>query len=410
MLLGPGAAAAGNFQQAVEEQPADFFDGGRAVGDDTGVDVHEVEPAPRQFAARGDLDDRAGGQAVGRAAAGGENMQVHAGGELQGAADEVAGGGGGKDQAALAGRQFFAQCDAPHPTPNSTGRRPIHTCTSPIDDARFLAARPNGRDATGIEFSRGGVRPQRHLTQSGYGRRMTPLPPPPFEGAYFFDFDGTLVDIADQPEAVQVQPCVAQALLSLQRGCAGALAVVSGRPVAQIDQHLHPALLAAAGQHGAERRRADGSWERIAPPDLAAVLPPLQALVQAHPALILEVKSAALALHYRRAPSLAADCLAAMQAAQAGVPATVLLKGKMVIELKSTLADKGRALQAFMTEAPFCGREPWFFGDDVTDEAGFEAVQRLGGVAVKVGAGASVARFRLPDPAAVRAWLLERTR
>lgn len=251
---------------------------------------------------------------------------------------------------------------------------------------------------------------QQHLPQTRYGPQMPPLPPPPVDGAFFFDFDGTLADIAPQPEAVRLDPRVAQALLSLQRRFGGALAVVSGRPVAQIDQQLHPALLAAAGQHGAERRRADGTWQRIVPPDIAPVLPPLQALVQAHPALILEIKSAALALHYRQAPNLAAECLAAMQVAQAGVPATVLLEGKMVIELKSALADKGRALQAFMAEAPFSGRQPWFFGDDVTDEAGFEAVQRLDGVAVKVGAGDSVARFRLTDPAAVRAWLLELTR
>jgi trehalose 6-phosphate phosphatase len=99
-----------------------------------------------------------------------------------------------------------------------------------------------------------------------------------------------------------------------------------------------------------------------------------------------------------------------MRAAQAAVPGSVLLEGKMVIELKSALADKGRALQAFMAEAPFAGRPPWFFGDDVTDEAGFEVVQRLGGVAIKVGAGDSAARWRLPDPAALRAWLQELTR
>jgi trehalose 6-phosphate phosphatase len=88
----------------------------------------------------------------------------------------------------------------------------------------------------------------------------------------------------------------------------------------------------------------------------------------------------------------------------------VLLEGKMVIELKSADADKGRALLAFMAEPPFAGRQPWFFGDDVTDEAGFEAVQRLGGVAVKVGEGDSVARWRLAGPQAVRDWLLALTR
>jgi trehalose 6-phosphate phosphatase len=239
---------------------------------------------------------------------------------------------------------------------------------------------------------------------------MATLPPPPVGGAYFFDFDGTLVDIAPRPDLVEVDPLVVPALQALQRRSGAALAVISGRPVAQIDALLQPAVLPAAGQHGAERRRADGSWVRLAPLPLAPVLPALQALVQRHPALLLERKSAALALHYRNTPALAADCRAAMRAAQAAVPGSVLLEGKMVIELKSALADKGRALQEFMAEAPFAGRPPWFFGDDVTDEAGFAVVQRLGGVAIKVGVGDSAARWRLPDPAALRAWLQELTR
>ena len=140
-------------------------------------------------------------------------------------------------------------------------------------------------------------------------------------------------------------------------------------------------------------------------PALAPVLPPLQALVLAHPALVLEVKTAALAIHWRGDPAQADACRAAMRAGHASVPGMSLMEGKMVMELKPAAADKGRALQAFMAEAPFAGRMPWFFGDDVTDEAGFAAVQALGGVAVKVGDGDTVARWRLPDPAAVHGWL-----
>lgn len=225
------------------------------------------------------------------------------------------------------------------------------------------------------------------------------------DAALFFDFDGTLADIAPRPDAVRVQPVVQRALEAMQHRLGGALAVLSGRPVAEIDRHLQPLQLPAAGQHGAERRDAQGVWHRVPPPALASVLPPLQALAQAHPALVLEVKTAALALHWRADPSLAAACRAAMQAAQAALPDMALMEGKMVLELKPAAADKGRALQAFMAEPPFAGRTPWFFGDDVTDEAGFEAVQALGGVAVKVGDGDTVAHWRLPDPAAVHGWL-----
>lgn len=234
---------------------------------------------------------------------------------------------------------------------------------------------------------------------------MPPLPPLPADAALFFDFDGTLADIAPRPEAVRLPAAVLQALMALQRRQDGALAVLSGRPVAQIDHHLQPLTLPAAGQHGAERRDAQGRWHRVPPPALSAVLPPLQALVAAHPALVLEVKTSALALHWRGDPTQAAACRTAMQAAQAALPDMALMEGKMVLELKPAAADKGRALQAFMAEPPFAGRTPWFFGDDVTDEAGFAAVQMLRGVAVKVGEGDSVAPWRLPDPTAVHGWM-----
>lgn len=235
---------------------------------------------------------------------------------------------------------------------------------------------------------------------------MPCLPPLPADAALFLDFDGTLVDIAPRPEAVSVAPAVLQALAALREHLGGALAVISGRPVVQIDHHLLPLQLPAAGQHGAERRDAQGVWHRVPLPALSPVLPPLQALVHAHPALVLEVKTAALAIHWRGDPAQADACRAAMHAAHEGLPGMSLMEGKMVMELKPAVADKGRALQAFMAETPFAGRTPWFFGDDVTDEAGFAAVIALGGVAVKVGSGDSAAPWRLPDPSAVRAWLV----
>ena len=223
--------------------------------------------------------------------------------------------------------------------------------------------------------------------------------------AFFFDFDGTLSDLAERPEAVRVDPGVPLALARLRVRCEGALAVISGRPVAEIDQHLWPETLPAAGVHGAERRCADGRWQRLALPEVELALPELAAWCAARPGLRLERKPGALALHFRAAESLQPECLAAMQRAQRRVPGTVLLEGKMVVEMKPAAVDKGRALRAFMAEPPFAGRRPWFFGDDVTDEAAFDAVHALGGVAVKVGAGATRAPWRLADPAALRAWL-----
>jgi trehalose 6-phosphate phosphatase len=221
----------------------------------------------------------------------------------------------------------------------------------------------------------------------------------------FFDFDGTLASIARRPQDVRVRPEVVAALARLQVRCGGAVAVLSGRPVAEIDHHLRPLSLPVAGVHGAERRSVHGAWHCAAAPDLSAAVASLQAFVDDHPGLQLERKAVALALHYRNAPDLAAACRAAMQTAQRSLPGMALLEGKKVLELKPAGADKGRALNAFMAEPPFAGRRPWFFGDDVTDEAGFAAVQALGGVAVKIGDGETVATWRLPDPAAMLAWL-----
>jgi trehalose 6-phosphate phosphatase len=236
---------------------------------------------------------------------------------------------------------------------------------------------------------------------------MPSLPLPEADSAFFFDFDGTLVDLADRPEAVQVAPGLARDLLALQRRAGGALAIITGRPVAQVDARLWPAQLPSAGVHGAERRAADGRWHRCPLPALDGAAARLEAFCADHPGLRLERKPGALALHYRGADAFADAALRAMEDAQARTVDgdLVLLHGKKVIELKPAAVDKGRAVAAFMAEPPFAGRRPWCFGDDVTDEAAFEAVLAWGGVAVKVGAGASVATGRLDDPAALRAWL-----
>lgn len=236
---------------------------------------------------------------------------------------------------------------------------------------------------------------------------MTRLPAVPADGAFFFDFDGTLADIAPRPDEVCIDPRVPAALQALRERSSGALAVISGRPVAEIDHYLQPLQLPAAGQHGAERRDIEGRWHRIEVPRYDAIRPALDALVRSNPGLILETKSSALALHFRAAPHLAEACREAMRRAQDAVPATTLLEGKQVIELKPAAVDKGNAMTQFMQEPPFTGRQAWFFGDDVTDEAAFAVVQRIGGVAVKVGSGETIAQWRLADPDALRDWLYE---
>ena len=220
--------------------------------------------------------------------------------------------------------------------------------------------------------------------------------------ALFLDFDGTLVDIAPRPEAVVVPEGLLDTLRGLEDYLGGAVAVVSGRPIAQIDGFLHPLRLPAAGVHGAERRRADGSLSFLDTPALDRVEAAAQQLAREHEGLLVERKRGSLALHYRQAPALEALCLAVMEDAVQASEGLALLRGKMVVEAKPSGVSKGHAIEAFLQEPPFAGRTPVFIGDDVTDEVGFATVQRLGGLGVKVGEGASVASHRMANPVVMR--------
>jgi trehalose 6-phosphate phosphatase len=223
--------------------------------------------------------------------------------------------------------------------------------------------------------------------------------------ALFLDFDGTIVDLAPQPGAVVVPRGLVDVLSSLGERLGGALALISGRPIEQIDAFLRPLQLPTAGVHGLERRGADGAVTLLSTHPLQHVEDAATSLAAKYPQLLVEPKRGSVALHYRQAPELAALCLETMQAAVAESPGLTLLPGKMVLEAKPGGASKGVAIEAFLKEAPFAGRRPVFVGDDFTDEVGFSLVQRLGGMGVKVGEGASVAWHRLPSPAELRSQL-----
>ncbi|ALU87442.1 trehalose-phosphatase [Herbaspirillum rubrisubalbicans] len=220
--------------------------------------------------------------------------------------------------------------------------------------------------------------------------------------ALFLDFDGTLVELAPQPEEIVVPPELMTLLQHLQQASDGALAIVSGRPLDQLDFFLAPLRLPAAGVHGAERRTADGRILQQPVPDVHHLRERLLGLVESHPGLQLELKRGALALHYRHAAHLEQRCVETMMDALRHEPGFTLLHGKMVVEAKPHI-NKGDALVAFLHEAPFRGRRPVFIGDDVTDEAGFAIAQSeaFGGLGIKVGNGPSQALQRLAGPAAV---------
>ncbi len=222
------------------------------------------------------------------------------------------------------------------------------------------------------------------------------LPNAPNNCALFFDFDGTLVEIAARSDLVQVESFVLEVLSGLESRYGGAVAVVTGRPLDVVDAFLAPLKLAVAAEHGSVRRDASGHvhLNEDNAGSIEAAYGALAPLEAANPGLILERKRSSVALHYRQRPELAALCETGVKDVVANNPGLVILPGKMVFELKPQGVDKGVAVRAFVEEAPFKGRVPVFVGDDVTDEHAFEVVNELGGMTVKIGAGETKAEYR----------------
>ncbi|HEX3411105.1 MAG TPA: trehalose-phosphatase [Stellaceae bacterium] len=237
---------------------------------------------------------------------------------------------------------------------------------------------------------------------------------PPLDplSALFLDVDGTLLEIAPRPELVQVPKGLPPLIVRLSAEREGALALISGRPLAQLDRLFQPWQGAAAGLHGLERRRADGILDCVVDGASAAAIdslrPKLAALAADGTGLTLEDKGGTLALHYRAAPQREPEIRTVVEALHREVASALrLITGKMVVEFQPRSADKGLAIAAFLAEPPFVGRRPVFVGDDTTDEDGFAEIRRQGGVAVRVGCfdGATAAKYHLPTVEAVLAWL-----
>ena len=235
---------------------------------------------------------------------------------------------------------------------------------------------------------------------------------PAFErAALFFDVDGTLLDIRPEPRDVVSDGDLRALLERLYARCHGALALVSGRSLGDIDRIFSPLKLTAVGLHGAEIRDASGAERRADPRIMDHARKPLRDFVAAHEGLMLEDKGATLAVHYRKRPELGAEALRFLLRFS---PADGLAvqEGKFVVELKPGLYDKGTAIAELMRSAPFAGRTPVFFGDDLTDEAGFACVNKAGGLSVRIGSPEvrTQAQHVLPDTAALRVLLMHEAR
>ncbi len=248
------------------------------------------------------------------------------------------------------------------------------------------------------------------------GKTHSAHPPPALildRCALFLDYDGTLVGLAPTPGEAVADGELRDLLASLQTRLAGALAIVTGRPVSDIDGFLAPLRLSVAGLHGLVHRLHDGTViEAELPPGL--LTPAREGFANFavdHAGTLVEDKRLSLALHYRQAPQAeraAIDLAEGIVAASGGK--LRLQRGKMVVEILPQGSDKGGAIRALLRESGFATRTPVFVGDDVTDEAGFRSVNDLGGLSVRVGDGPTEALYRLADVDALRGWLSRASR
>lgn len=245
---------------------------------------------------------------------------------------------------------------------------------------------------------------------------------PPAEWGFFLDLDGTLLDLAPEPEKVVVEPGLHEVLQRLEAAASGALALVSGRPVAFIDALFPGARFTVAGLHGAHLRLGGTGGDDLPSGAVLSAeaghrLRKARAVVGAAleaaggPAgVVLEEKGAAFALHYRLAPDRKTEVERLMaQARQVAGSDFTLREGKCVLELCPAGTDKGAVLRELMKAPPFQGRHPLAVGDDLTDEAMFQAANALGGRSILIRdpahPRASAATGALPSPSAFRAWL-----
>jgi len=238
---------------------------------------------------------------------------------------------------------------------------------------------------------------------------LRPLAHPPVdllrEASLFLDFDGTLVDLRETPDAVRVEHRLSQLMHRLNDRLTGRIAVVSGRPASQVRQ-LFDIDLVVVGSHGMEFI-AKGGTARTPdrPAALAGIRASMENLAARHSGVLVEEKPFGVALHFRRCPDAEADCVG-LASTLAATHDLHLQPGKMMIEVRAGGGDKGTAIRTLMREPDMACRRPVFMGDDLTDEPGFVAAEELGGAGILVGEQReTAARYRLDDVEATLAWL-----
>lgn len=226
----------------------------------------------------------------------------------------------------------------------------------------------------------------------------TAAPPIKADWALFLDLDGTLIDLAETPDASVVPDGLLSDLAAVREKLGGAVAIVSGRKMSDLDRFLGPAGLPRAGEHGAVLRREsrDVITGRAVPGEWRAAI---QAAAVAWPGVLVEDKTCSMSIHYRQAPQFAAAIETLLRGLTEADRGFEVLPAHMAFELRDGQVHKGAAVEVFMRHTPFEGRIPVFVGDDVTDEDGMRVAIRHGGMGLRVGEAFG------GRPCNVRAWL-----
>lgn len=229
----------------------------------------------------------------------------------------------------------------------------------------------------------------------------------PKKCALFLDVDGTLLDIAPTPDQVVVPPGLVGLLERVRAGLGGALAILTGRQLSEIDELLAPAKFIGAGVHGAELRTSpNGPIEQAVtalPDELAREL---IAIAKRLPGIIAEPKGPGFAVHYRQAPEHKATVEAEIRSVLARFSdGLVLCPGRMLFEVIPSGLSKGTALETLLSMPLFAKRTPVMIGDDVGDTPALETAQRLGGTGLRVCGGFFESDGDLDGPAGVIGWL-----
>ena len=225
--------------------------------------------------------------------------------------------------------------------------------------------------------------------------------------ALFLDVDGTLLEFCNNPDDVCPGVELNLILKSLSSLLKGALALVTGRRVLEIDRIFHPLQLPIGGQHGLEHRDAEGNFKLVKSLEFPEnIRSQIQCFGEIYPECAIEDKSLTMAIHYRRAPKLEEKVLKFVNKLIEGEKHFHAIRGNMVIEIKPLGVDKGQSIALFMENEPFVDKLPIFIGDDVTDEDGFRYINANNGISIKVGTRtSSLARYNLNNVNAVHDWL-----